>query len=230
MQKLCGLGPASAEFLSGYGARTCGDVAALPLSILERRFGVTGKYLWFACQGEDTEPVRRDVAAPKSVGHGKVLPPRTTSRQVVETYLRHMCEKVAARLRRYGLQTGRLYVGLRCPELGDSLGATYALSPGAPDGRQFFDHARRFLKAHWRGEAVTHVQVTATDLKNAGAQLELFAPTDARNLRRFGAVDSINLKYGEFTVTPATLLARSAMPNVIAPAWRPDGLRQHIPE
>ncbi|MEK7815736.1 MAG: DNA polymerase IV [Pseudomonadota bacterium] len=230
MQKLCGLGPASAEFLSRYGARTCGDVAALPLSILERRFGVTGKYLWFACQGEDTEPVRRDVAAPKSVGHGKVLPPRTTRRQVVETYLRHMCEKVAARLRRYGLQTGRLYVGLRCPELGDSIGATYALSPGAPDGRQFFDHARRFLKAHWRGEAVTHVQITATDLKNAGAQLDLFAPTDARNLRRFGAVDSINLKYGEFTVTPATLLARSTMPNVIAPAWRPDGLRQHIPD
>ena len=77
---------------------------------------------------------------------------------------------------------------------------------------------------------MTHVQITATDLKNAGAQLDLFAPTDARNLRRFGAVDSINLKYGEFTVTPATLLARSTMPNVIAPAWRPDGLRQHIPD
>ncbi|MGT4071515.1 UNVERIFIED_CONTAM: hypothetical protein I5919_22325, partial [Aeromonas hydrophila] len=91
----------------------------------------------------------------KSVGHGKVLPPRTTSRQVVETYLRHMCEKVAARLRRYGLLTGRLYVGLRCPEIGDSLGATYALPQGTPDGRQFFDHARRFLEAHWRGEAVT---------------------------------------------------------------------------
>jgi hypothetical protein len=26
------------------------------------------------------------------------------------------------------------------------------------------------------------------------------------------------------------LLARSSMPNVIAPAWRPDGHRQHIPD
>lgn len=229
MQRLCGLGPATAEFLSRHGARTCGDVAALPLSVLERRFGVTGKYLWLACQGEDWEPVRRDVAAPKSVGHGKVLPPRTTSRQTVEMYLRHMCEKVAARLRRYGLQAGRLYVGLRCPERGGSLGEAYALPVGTLDGQQFFGYARRFLEAHWRGDVVTHVQVTATELNDASIQLELFAP-DTRDRRRSGVVDRVNLKYGEFTLAPATLLGRSSMPNVIAPAWRPDGLRQHIPD
>jgi len=49
-------------------------------------------------------------------------------------------------------------------------------------------------------------------------------------MRRFGVIDSINLRYGEFTVAPATLLGRSTMPNVIAPAWRPDGHRQHIPD
>ncbi len=229
MRRLCGLGPAIAAFLERHGAHTCGDVAALPLSILERRFGVTGKYLWLACQGEDREPVRRELAPPKSVGHGKVLPPRTASREVVETYLRHMCEKVAARLRRYELQAGRLYVGLRCPELGDSLGETYALAWGAPDGRRLFGHARQFLAQHWHGETVTHVQVTASDLRSTGAQLDLFAPAGEGDARRANAVDRINLKYGEFTVAPATLLGRSSMPNVIAPAWRPDGLRQHIP-
>jgi DNA polymerase-4 len=228
MRRLCGLGPAIATFLERYGARTCGDVAALPLSILERRFGVTGKYLWLACQGEDTAPVRHEVAPPKSVGHGKVLPPRTADRDVIETYLRHMCEKVAARLRRYALQAGRLYVGLRCPELGDSPGETYALARGMPDGGLFFAHARRFLAQHWCGEAVTHVQVTATDLRSTEAQLDLFAPVASGAADRAGAVDRINLKYGEFTVSPATLLARSEMPNVIAPAWRPDGWRQYL--
>jgi len=228
MRRLCGLGPRIAEFLERHGARTCGDVAALPLSILERRFGVTGKYLWFACQGEDNEPVRRELAPPKSVGHGKVLPPRTADRAVVETYLRHMCEKVAARLRRYALQAGRLYVGLRCPELGDSPGETYALARDVPDGGLFFGHARRFLTSHWHGEVVTHVQVTATDLRATDRQLYLFAPAGTRAGNRFGVVDRINLKYGEFTVSPATLLARSGMPDVIAPAWRPDGLRQYL--
>lgn len=42
MRKICGLGPNIAEFLSLHGAHTCGDVARLPMTVLARRFGVTG--------------------------------------------------------------------------------------------------------------------------------------------------------------------------------------------
>jgi len=42
------------------------------------------------------------------------------------------------------------------------------------------------------------------------------------------AMDAINDRYGEFTLSPARLLQRSDMPNVIAPAWKPDGHRQTI--
>jgi DNA polymerase-4 len=77
---------------------------------------------------------------------------------------------------------------------------------------------------------VTHVQVTAASLRAGSGQLELLPVGDNRDTRRFSAIDRINRRYGEFTVAPATLLGRSTMPNVIAPAWRPDGHRQHIPE
>ena len=43
-----------------------------------------------------------------------------------------------------------------------------------------------------------------------------------------GVMDSINERYGEFTLAPARLLNRSSMPNVIAPAWKPYGHRQTI--
>jgi DNA polymerase-4 len=229
LTKVCGLGPHIAEYLALYGARTCGDVARLPLAVLARRYGVRGKYLWRVCQGIDTEPVTPEVAPPQSVGHGKVLPPRTTSARVIEIYLRHMCEKVAARLRRYDLQAGQLYVGLRLEAAGD-LGQLFVLPYGTPDGKRLFLLARQFLRRRWRGAAVTHVQVTALRLRSASGQLELFGPEDVRARDRFHAIDRINLRYGEFTVAPATLLERSCMPNVIAPAWRPDGLRQHIPD
>jgi DNA polymerase-4 len=230
MTRVCGLGPHIAEYLALYGARTCGDVARLPLEVLTQRYGVTGKYLWLACQGKDTEPVAPETAPPQSVGHGKVLPPRTTSARVIEIYLRHMCEKVAARLRRYGLQAGQLYVGLRLAAPGGDMDQLFVLPYGTPDGKSLFQLARKFLRRRWRGEAVTHVQVTAAQLRSASGQLELFAPDDVRALDRFSAIDRINLRYGEFTVAPATLLERSTMPNVIAPAWRPDGHRQHIPD
>jgi DNA polymerase-4 len=230
MKKLCGLGPNIAEFLSLYGAQTCGDVARLPLTVLARRYGVTGKYLWLACQGKDTAPVAPEVAPPQSIGHGKVLPPHTRSAPVIEVYLRHMCEKVAARLRRYDMQAGQLYVGLRLEAPHEDISQLFPLPYGMPDGKQLFELAWKFLRCRWRGEAVTQVQVTASDLRPASGQLDLFPEGNNRVTRRFGAIDRINLRYGEFTVAPATLLNRSTMPNVIAPAWRPDGHRQHIPE
>jgi DNA polymerase-4 len=231
VDRICGIGPRIRDFLSLYGVKTCGDVARLPVNILVRRYGVVGKHLWLMCQGRDTAPVVQEVAPPKSVGHGKVLPPRTTSARVIETYLRHMCEKVAARLRRYDLQAGRLLVGLRYGYGGDDgCHEEFMIGWGLPDGRRFFALARELLATHWHGEAVTHVQVTATHLRNESGQLELFSPDEVRQVARLSAVDRINGRYGEFAIAPATLLARSTMPNVIAPAWRPDGLRQHIPD
>ncbi|MDH5512735.1 MAG: DNA polymerase IV, partial [Gammaproteobacteria bacterium] len=220
MEKICGIGPRISAFLRQYGARTCGDVAAMPVNLLVRRYGVVGKHLWLMCQGRDTAPVVQEVAPPQSVGHGKVLPPRTISRRTVQTYLRHMCEKVAARLRRYDMQAGRLYVGLRYAQGGDANGGIaeqFTLAYAAADGKRFYQLAQAFLDAHWQGEAVTHVQITATHLLNASGQLELFSPDEVRSIQRFSAIDRINMKYGEFTLAPATLLARSTMPNVIAP-------------
>ena len=230
MGKVCGLGPHIAEFLSLYGARTCGDVARLPMTILARRYGVVGKYLWLVCQGKDTAAVAPDVAPPQSIGHGKVLPPHTVSAPVVETYLRHMCEKVAGRLRRYEMQAGQLYVGLRLQAPLEDIGQVFSLPYGLPDGKCLFEWAQKFLRQRWHGAAVTHVQVTAARLCSSSGQFDLFAVTDTRAHDRFHAIDHINARYGEFTVAPATLLERSTMPNVIAPAWRPDGHRQHIPD
>ncbi len=228
MEKICGIGPRISVFLRQYGARTCGDVAAMPVNLLIRRYGVVGKHLWLMCQGRDTAPVVQEVAPPQSLGHGKVLPPRTVSQRTVQTYLRHMCEKVAARLRRYDMQAGRLYVGLRYAQGG--IHELFALPRVTADGKRFYKLARVFLDERWQGEPVTHAQITATHLLNASGQLELFSPDEVRSIQRFSAIDNINMKYGEFTVAPATLLERSTMPNVIAPAWRPDGHRQHIPD
>jgi DNA polymerase-4 len=231
-ERLCGIGPRVAEFLARYGVRTCGDVARLPLNLLVRRYGVRGKQLWLACQGRETEAVTAAAAPPKSVGHGKVLPPHTRSRRTLEIYLRHMCEKVAARLRRSRMQAGRLFIALRCapPAAAETLAALYDVPYGTPDGRAFFEYARRLLAARWRGEAVTHVQVTALKLRAADGQLALFAPAtvEERLARRLETLDRINARYGAFTLAPATLLERSTMPDVIAPSWRPQGHRRYI--
>lgn len=228
--KICGIGPRIEAFLAQHGAHTCGEVAALPMEVLARRYGIVGKHLWLACQGRDTGAVVQDVAPPKSVGHGKVLPPQTISARTIETYLRHMCEKVATRLRRLDMQAGKLYIGLRYAPPAMGVEAVVPVAHGVADGRRFFKEAQALLHSRWQGQAVIQVQITATHLRNSSGQLEMFGPDEVRALSRFDAIDRINRKYGEFTLAPATLLDRSSMPNVIAPAWRPDGHRQHIPD
>ena len=47
----------------------------LPIGVLAKRFGNLGRRIWFMAQGLDPEPVNINVAPPKSIGHGKVMPP-----------------------------------------------------------------------------------------------------------------------------------------------------------
>jgi DNA polymerase-4 len=55
-------------------------------------------------------------------------------------------------------------------------------------------------------------------------QMTLFN-NDAKAKSMLKAVDSLNDKYGDFTVTWASYLKTAAPPNIISPAWKPSGVR-----
>lgn len=75
---------------------------------------------------------------------------------------------------------------------------------------------------------MNQIQVTALDPRSGEYQLDLLAQENAKRSNINRVLDEINERYGEFTIAPATLLRRSKMPNVIAPAWKPSGHRQTI--
>ena len=174
------IAPRISAFLRLYGAGTCGDVAAMPVDILIRRYGMLGKQVWLMCQGRDTLPLVQEMAPPKFVSQGKVLPPRTLSRRTLLTYVRHLCEKLAARLRRCDVEASNLCVELRYAHGGaaDGIVETLALPYAAPDGKGYFGRTQALLEQQWQGQAVTHMWITATHLRNASGQLELFSPDE----------------------------------------------------
>jgi DNA polymerase-4 len=177
------------------------------------------------CQGEDPDGLHPVVAPPKSIGHGKVMPPGTRELEVILTYLLHMSEKVGARLRRHQMVAQRFLVGWKCEHgwAGDKL----RLPVPGDDGNAIFRLARFALESHWHGEPVNQIQVTALDPRPAHQQLELFAESD-RHEAGNRVMDEVNQRYGSFTLAPARLLQRSAMPDVIAPAWKPSGHRKTV--
>lgn len=226
---LCGIAKGIGGFLAERGVHRCGDMARLPISVLAARFGNLGRRIWQMCQGQDPEPLHINVAAPKSMGHGKVVPPNTRDRATIHTYLLHMSEKVAARLRKHQMEASRFYVAIRINE--GWLTGKYSTATPTHDGHTIMALCERLLREQWRGQGVHQIQVTALDPKPEGQQLDLFAEPPEQHQRREEinrVMDAINERYGEFTVAPGTLLNRSKMPNVIAPAWKPHGHRQTI--
>jgi len=224
--QLCGIANGIGAFLAQHGVHVCGDMKRLPISVLARRFGNPGRRIWYMAQGRDPEQLQIDVAPPKSIGHGKVVPPNTQDYEVLQTYLLHMSEKVAQRLRRYELKAARFFIGLRTKE-GWITNKPRSAMP-IDDGRQIMALCRQLLDEQWCGQGIHQVQVTALDPQLATGQIELFAGDTHQQDSLNAVMDSINLRYGEFSLAPARLLNRSSMPNVIAPAWKPHGHRQTV--
>jgi len=225
--ELCGINKGIGGFLAKRGAYTCGDVARLPASVLGDRFGPPGIRIWKMCQGEDPSEVDTIIQPPKSIGHGKVMPPNTKDKDVIFMYLIHMAEKVAQRLRKHALTAQKYFIGLRTR---DGWVGSNKLKTKYPtnDSRPLVELCNIIVYQHWHGEGVFQVQITALDPRPAQGQFELFGEEENRFHVLNKVMDDINRRYGEFTLARANLLNRSEMPNVIAPAWKPHGHRQTI--
>jgi DNA polymerase-4 len=226
LTQLCGINRGIGGYLAERGVVTCGDMQRLPVSELARRFGNLGRRIWLMAQGQDPSKVETRVAAPKSVGASKVLPPSTRDREILAAYLQHMAETVALRLRRHGLQALCFSIGL-ATEAG-WIGSDYRSALATDDGQAINAFCADLLARRWRGEPVYQVAVRALDPKQRGNQADLFGAPPARQREVNAVMDRINDKYGRWTLMPARMLDKSATPDVISPSWKPSGHRQTI--
>ncbi len=224
--ELCGIANGIGRYLGDRGVHVCSDMEKLPISELARRFGNPGRRIWYMAQGLDPEPLQQTVPAPKSIGHGKVMPPNTKEPAALKTYLHHMAEKVAARLRKHEFEAQHFFIGFLTEQ--GWLARKFKTEEPTNDSYQIKALANDLLNHYWRGQGCFQVQITALDPKDRGHQLSLFSKRDIKREQINLAMDQINERYGEFTLAPANLLHRSDMPNVIAPAWKPNGHRKTV--
>lgn len=99
VEKIWGVGPATAEQLHKLGLRTIGDIAHTPKSTLQRAFGArSGGELWEFAWGIDG---RRVLAAPKehSIGSQETFDKDTDDLEFIGTELLRISARVASRMR-----------------------------------------------------------------------------------------------------------------------------------
>jgi DNA polymerase-4 len=74
LRELSGIGESRAQALAALGARTFGDVAALPSMLLRQRFGIWGQKLWLFANGDWPEKLVAEARTRTMISRQKTFP------------------------------------------------------------------------------------------------------------------------------------------------------------
>jgi DNA polymerase IV len=206
VERIWGVGPATAERLHALGLRTVGELAATPEAELVRALGRgAGRHLHAIAHNRDPRPVRAGRRR-RSVGAQHALGRRRRSEEELDAVALRLVDKVTRRLRAKGLAGRTVVLRLR---FDDMTRATRSKTlPRASASTASVLAALRALLAAERAtieaRGITLLGVTVTNLEPAEAQLELALAGPGPALD--AAVDAVRERFGREALQRATLL------------------------
>jgi DNA polymerase-4 len=229
VQDLCGIGPNLTRALTVMGIRTCGELAGAPLATLTHRFGIVGERLRNMGAGIDEDAVvplaDQEAEESKSIGHSMTLAKDCGDPAVLERHILQLSEKVGRRLRRGGYLGRTVALTLRYADF-RTFSRRKRLQHAVYHGLDIHAAAASLLREIALEQPVRLVGVTVSGLDHARNQVPLFEH-DRRKDSLAGAMDKINDRFGDFTVTWGSLAERERHGRVISPAWRSGGTREY---
>tara|TARA_Y100000287_G_scaffold50950_1_gene39820 strand:+ start:64 stop:669 length:606 start_codon:yes stop_codon:yes gene_type:complete len=198
----------------------------IPISILSNRFGNIGKKIWLMANGNDFEGLTLDPVHPKSLGHGKVLMPNTKNRYLIKKTFLKMAVKLSRRLRNSSYESNKFMVNIKIKA--GWVQKKIKLAQPTCDQSIIYNICKLYLDMFDKNIGIYQVQVTAINPTYKNIQADLFSK-GVRHNDFLSTVDNINRRFGQDTIRPARLKPDPYdSPDVIAPAWRPDGHRKSV--
>ena len=226
VKKLWGIGSHTEQKLREMGITTCGDLGRAPLSRLVRRFGVIGEQLKAMGNGILNRPLETASPDPKSIGHSITLPEDIWKREEITSCLLRLSERVGRRARRHGYKGRRVTLTVRYTDF-----KTFTKQTTLPalinDTGEIYRAAVAILDTIRLRKSVRLLGISLSSLAKDEGGLPLFQePDHDKKAALAKAVDIVNDKFGEHTVTFGAALAEEKGQRVISPAWRPSGVRK----
>lgn len=201
VRAMWGVGPKAAEALESRGIRLIGDIRATPESALARAVGpALAARLHDLAEGRDPRSVET-TRIEKSVGHEETFEIDVTDREQLRSELLRLSDRVAARLRRAGWETGTVAIKVRFADF-TTLSRSQTLPEPTSVGQRIGEVARTLFDTIDRRDPVRLIGVRAERLADAGGALGLW-DDDADWRRVEGALDNARAKFGTATITRA---------------------------
>jgi DNA polymerase-4 len=203
ISRLWGVGHKTAVQLADYGVRTIGDLAALPVDTVVRRFGKHGASLIDRARGIDADPVH-DGDPAKSIGHETTFDVDSSDPEVIERTLLALADAVAGRLRSADVRAGTIAVKIRDSSF-RTITRQRTLAEPTDMTEPIFRIALDLARPEVRGLRVRLLGVTASNLGER-EQLSLFVEDDPRRRAAIEAADRVRRRYGSRAVTRGRLV------------------------
>ena len=225
IQALCGIGAKMQQHLGKFGIKTCGELARFPVEVLKRNFGVTGERLHYMGRGIDEAPVvpEHEAEEVKSVGHSTTLDTDLTKRQDILIYLLQLSEMVGRRARKYQVAGSTITLTVRYADF-TTFSRQQSRASHTNNSEEIYQGTVKILDTIDLTQPVRLLGVKISNLRYQVEQLPLF-PAERKKALLASAMDDVNNKFGDFSVTFGSLLGKDCGAKVISPAWKPEGVR-----
>ncbi|MDP2105802.1 MAG: DNA polymerase IV [Desulfobulbaceae bacterium] len=209
INKLPGVGPAVCKQLNLLGVRTIGDLARVPLAIVERKLGQAGRQLHQAAWGIDDRQVESGRGV-KSMGHEETFAEDLIDLTVIRRELLSLALKVGSRLRRHGLVARTVVLKTKYYDFVQTT-RSKSLAVTDDDETLYRTGCQLLVQTLAGRKPLRLLGLTATNLHEGclARQGSLFDHCGGREEKRRQinqAVDRINAVYGRDGIRPAALL------------------------
>jgi len=206
IERLWGVGKATAKELQALGIATIGQLQRVTPRALAARLGPHGPDLLALAFGRDARPVE-PFSPPKSMGAETTFGRDCRDVARIEETLRAQSERVARELRAEGLAACRVTLKLRWADF-RTLTRSHTGDP-TQDGLEIYRRAATLLARERLIQPVRLIGVSASTFRpQASGQLPLLDPAAVRRERVARAVDRITGRFGRSAIVPARLLGR----------------------
>jgi DNA polymerase-4 len=217
VERLWGVGHATAARLRARGIETVGEVAALSEEVLVSLLGrASGRQLHALAHNRDPRPVRVRRRR-RSIGSQRALGRRRRSFEELDATLVALVDRVAQRMRDAGRVGRTVILRLRFDDFSRAT-RSHTLLHATSDTGAILATARGLLAAEAATAArrgLTLVGISISNLDDGGA-VQLVLPFDGRRADTVdAAIDEIRRRYGTAAITRAVLLGRE--PGFVVP-------------
>jgi DNA polymerase-4 len=149
-------------------------------------------------------------------------------RKDILKFLLQLSEMVGRRARRYNVRGKTVTLSIRYADFDTWVGKQETFREYINLSDEIYRAAVAILDSLVLAQPVRLLGVRLSNLCYASSQLPLF-PEERKRMLLVNALDEVNDRFGDFTVTFASLLdkekSKEKGSHVISPAWRPAGIR-----